>query len=64
MRNNKLFTISIIKLGDNDVYKDYAKMMYDIGFVPQQDLMRGNDTVLMTLSDAATLRLPSNVSAS
>lgn len=53
-----------IKLGDNDVYKDYAKMMYDIGFVPQQDLMRGNDTVLMTLSDAATLRLPSNVSAS
>lgn len=53
-----------IKLGKEDVYGDYSKMKYDIGFVPQQDLMRGNDTVLMTLLDAATLRLPSSVSAS
>ena len=52
-----------IMLGQSDVYSDYAKMMYDIGFVPQQDLMRGNDTVALTLSDAASLRLPSNVSA-
>ncbi len=51
-----------IKLGENDVYEDYSKIMYDIGFVPQQDLMRGNDTVLLTLSDAASLRLPANVS--
>ena len=51
-----------IQLGENDVYQDYAKMIYDIGFVPQQDLMRGNDTVAMTLHDAATLRLPSSVS--
>ncbi|WP_024866417.1 ABC transporter ATP-binding protein [Butyrivibrio sp. FCS014] len=51
-----------ITLGDNDIYKDYDKMMYDIGFVPQQDLMRGNDTVALTLSDAATLRLPTNIS--
>ncbi|WP_022762568.1 ABC transporter ATP-binding protein [Butyrivibrio sp. AD3002] len=51
-----------IKLDSEDVYKDYTSMKYDIGFVPQQDLMRGNDTVLMTLSDAATLRLPSNIS--
>jgi ABC-type multidrug transport system ATPase subunit len=36
-------------------------MMYDIGFVPQQDLVRGDDTVMLTLSDAATLRLPSSV---
>ncbi len=50
-----------IKLGNDDVYKDYSKMLYDIGFVPQQDLMRGNDTVALTLSDAATLRLPSSV---
>ncbi len=50
-----------IKLGDSDIYEDYASMMYDIGFVPQQDLMRGNDTVALTLSDAATLRLPSSV---
>ncbi len=52
-----------ITLGEEDVYFDYVKMMYDIGFVPQQDLMRGNDTVFLTLSDAATLRLPSSVSA-
>ncbi|WP_242831998.1 ATP-binding cassette domain-containing protein [Butyrivibrio sp. VCD2006] len=51
-----------ILLGNNDVYLDYAEMMYDIGFVPQQDLMRGNDTVWLTLYDAATLRLPSSVS--
>ena len=44
------------------MYKDYGKMMYDMGFVPQQDLMRGNDTVVMTLKDAASLRLPSNIS--
>ncbi len=52
-----------IMLGQNDVYSDYGRMMYDIGFVPQQDLMRGNDTVALTLSDAASLRLPSSVSA-
>ena len=36
-------------------------MKYDIGFVPQQDLVRGSDTVYRTLSDAASLRLPSTV---
>ena len=51
-----------IELGTRDVYEEYGQMMYDIGFVPQQDLMRGNDTVMLTLSDAATLRLPSSVS--
>ncbi|WP_044932680.1 ATP-binding cassette domain-containing protein [Butyrivibrio sp. AC2005] len=50
-----------ITLGDIDVYKDYGKMIYDVGFVPQQDLVRGNDTVTLTLADAAALRLPSNI---
>ena len=50
-----------IKLNGSDIYEEYEKMLYDIGFVPQQDLMRGNDTVLLTLSDAATLRLPANI---
>ena len=49
-----------IHLGEQDVYEDYEDMMYDIGFVPQQDLVRGDDTVMLTLSDAATLRLPSS----
>lgn len=51
-----------IMLKDQDLYRDYGKMKYDVGFVPQQDLMRGNDTVLRTLADAATLRLPSGIS--
>ena len=47
-----------ILLNGENVYKQYKKMQYDIGFVPQQDLMRGNDSVLHTLLDAASLRLP------
>ena len=50
-----------ITLGGNNVYKKYNSMKYDIGFVPQQDLVRGSDTVYRTLSDAASLRLPSTV---
>ncbi|WP_081779951.1 ATP-binding cassette domain-containing protein [Butyrivibrio proteoclasticus] len=50
-----------IKIDGSNVYKDYSKMLYDIGFVPQQDLMRENDTAILTLSDAASLRLPSKV---
>jgi ABC-type multidrug transport system ATPase subunit len=53
-----------ILLKDQDLYREYNKMKYDVGFVPQQDLMRGNDTVLRTLADAATLRLPSGISTS
>lgn len=50
-----------ILLNDSDLYKDYKHMKYDVGFVPQQDLMRGNDSVIRTLMDAATLRLPESV---
>ena len=52
-----------IELGRDNVYKDYDDIKYDIGFVPQQDLMRGSDTVYNTLADAAMLRLPTSVSA-
>ena len=47
-----------IVLNGSNVYKEYKKMKYEVGFVPQQDLMRGNDTVLRTLTDAAAMRLP------
>ena len=50
-----------ILLDGKDIYKEYEKMKFDVGFVPQQDLMRGNDTVLRTLSDAGALRLPDNM---
>ncbi|MCR5672563.1 MAG: ABC transporter ATP-binding protein [Lachnospiraceae bacterium] len=51
-----------IVLSGRDFYNNYEDMKYDLGFVPQQDLMRSNDTVYMTLNDAATLRLPKSVS--
>ncbi|MBR5641179.1 MAG: ABC transporter ATP-binding protein [Firmicutes bacterium] len=52
-----------ILLNGTDVYENYNEVKYRIGFVPQQDLLRMNDTVSKTLNDAALLRLPVNVSA-
>ena len=48
-----------VVLNGHNMYREYKDMQYDIGFVPQQDLMRGSDTVYRTLMDAATQRLPS-----
>lgn len=47
-----------IWLNGRNIYKEYKDMQYQIGFVPQQDLMRGKDTVWYTLTNAAALRLP------
>lgn len=47
-----------IKEGDRDLYRNYNQMKYEIGFVPQQDLLRGDDTVYDTLDNAAELKLP------
>ena len=44
--------------GGVDVYENYDEMKYEIGVVPQQDLLRGTDTVYMTLFNAAELRMP------
>ena len=51
-----------VLLNGADVYKDYNSVKYKIGFVPQQNLIRGKDTVIRTVSDAAKLRLPKNIS--
>ncbi len=53
-----------VVLNGGNVYSDYKKMQYEIGYVPQQDLMRGSDTVMNTLEDAADLRLPTSLAAS
>lgn len=45
-------------LNGSDIYAQYKKMQYEVGFVPQQDLMRSKDTVFHTLMDTALLRLP------
>ena len=47
-----------VTLNGADIYRDYNQMKYRIGFVPQKNLIRGNDTVLQTVDDAALLRLP------
>lgn len=52
-----------IYLNGTDVYQHYDEIKYRIGFVPQQDLLRMNDSVSKTLEDAALMRLPVSVSA-
>ena len=47
-----------VLLGGTDIYKHYKKMQYQIGYAPQQDTMRGKDTIYGTLMDTAKLRLP------
>ena len=47
--------------GNTDVYEDFKSMKYKIGFVPQQDLLRGSDTVYNTLYNAAEMKLPKSV---
>lgn len=52
-----------IRYGDKDVYDDYETMKREIGYVPQQDLVRMSDTVEDTLMAAARLRMPGNSTA-
>ncbi len=50
-----------VTLNGKNVYKEFESMKYDIGFVPQMDLIRYNDTVRKTIEDAALLKLPKEV---
>lgn len=50
-----------IKHGDTDVYEDFESMKYKIGFVPQQDLLRGSDSVYDTLENAAEMKIPASL---
>lgn len=43
-----------------NVYKEYSKIKNDMGFVPQQDLLRLEDTVYATLSSAAEMKMDAN----
>ncbi len=51
-----------VVMNGRNMYKYYKSMQYDIGFVPQQDLIRGTDSVFRTLMDTAALRLPNDFS--
>ena len=52
-----------ILLDGQDLYAEYGKMKHRLGFVPQAELIRLNDTVEQTLMDAAKLRLPVNMTS-
>ena len=45
-----------VMLNGSNLYTQYKKMQYEVGFVPQSEMMRGKDTVLNTLLDAARLQ--------
>lgn len=49
-----------IMLNGVNIYEHYSRMKYEVGYVPQLDLMRGQDTAFHTLMDAAALRLPTS----
>ena len=46
-----------VTLNGVDMYKHYKKMQYEVGFVPQQEMMRSKDKVKNSLVDIAKLRL-------
>lgn len=52
-----------ILYGDLDVYREYEEVKYEIGYVPQKDLVRLNDTVYNTLLAAAKMRMPASATA-
>ena len=51
-----------VLLNGVNVYKEYDRVKHKIGFVPLQNLIRGKDTVIRTVSDAAEMRLPTSIS--
>ena len=50
-----------VMLNGHNIYTQYDRMIHEMGFVPQGDMMRGKNTVMNTLMDAAKLRLPVDV---
>ena len=46
-----------VTLNGIDMYREYKKMQHEVGFVPQQEMMRGKDQVKSSLTDFAKLRL-------
>lgn len=51
-----------IHYGDVDIYEEYEQIKYEIGFVPQQDMLWMSDTVYHTLYGAAEMKMSSHSS--
>ena len=47
----------VIRYDNIDIYKEYEKMKYAIGYVQQEDLLRRTDVVADTLKDSARMHL-------
>ncbi len=47
----------VIRYDDIDIYREYDKMKYAIGYVQQEDLLRRTDVVADTLLDSAKMHL-------
>lgn len=52
----------VITSGTTNIYKEYSDVKYQIGFVPQYDLIRRDDTVFYTVYNAAEIRMPASTS--
>ena len=52
-----------IREGDLDYYRNYGQVRHRIGFVPQENLLREEDTVGSTVKNAADMRLPRDMGA-
>ncbi len=52
-----------IREGELDYYRDFSQVRHRIGFVPQDNLMREEDTVGSTIKNAADMRLPRDMSS-
>ena len=52
-----------IMIGENDLYKNFHSVQRMIGYVPQTETLRPNDTVFMTLKTAAQLKLTKDITA-
>ena len=52
-----------VLLNGSNMYTQYKKMQYEVGFVPQQEMMRGKYTVRDTLLDTAKLRMSVDIPA-
>lgn len=50
----------VITSGSTNIYKEYSDVKYQIGFVPQYDLIRRDDTVFYTVYNAAEIRMPAS----
>lgn len=52
-----------VMLNGRNMYTQYKDMLYEVGFVPQTEMMRRKDTVRNTLMDSARLRLSVDIPA-